>query len=239
MDPQIKVFDKFYDELLSSEAILQAPGIQKVTGSPSYNLMSEEDTQSLQDFLNSCQGQSLLEFGCGLSPCSQLKKNLMGKNPQIIGLDFSSRAIQENLKTYPKEKFTTYHQHIMPTFQYDHLVLTDALYQGSRKRSFTETLTRLLKNCEKSALIIQIHQEENPHELYPSGNTQKDSTESFKIHVKTWMEFIQREEVQREKQKFKLLWDTIAREMNHHWNLLEQNKLKRITTLYELQNSDS
>lgn len=234
LDSQISLFNKFYDQLLKSEAIKLSP-----VGELSYNLLSSQDSLELKTFLASCSEGTLLEFGCGLSPVAQILKNQNNSNLVVTGLDFSSRVINENQKNFPQHLFFQYHQHFLPTDQFDYLVLTDSLYQGSRKKPFRFVLEELLKNCRRKAIIIQNHREANLAHLYPEGIPQKDSTEFFKNHVKSWMEFLQCSEVAAERQKFKLLWDTISNEMNHHWNQLETQKLKRIITLYENKNSQS
>lgn len=237
IDSQIPLFNKFYSQLLESEAIRNAPASIQESGDLSYNLLSQCDYQELTHFLKTCEAGNLLEFGCGLSPVSQLLKKQNKKDVSVLGLDFSDRVISHNKNQFPEHEFFQFHQHFDPPGEYDYLVLTDALYLGSRKDPFKEVLNRLLKNCRRKAILIQNHQQANISSLYPLGIPQKDSTESFRYHVLSWLEFLQSPEVELEKKKFKLLWDTITKEMNHHLaqleNQNEEHKLKRIITLYE------
>ncbi|MCR9204251.1 MAG: class I SAM-dependent methyltransferase, partial [Halobacteriovoraceae bacterium] len=180
IDSQIPPFNNFYNQYLESEAIKNAPASYKETGELSYNLLSQNDHQELTNFLKCCEEGDLLEFGCGLSPVSQIFKKEGKKGVSVLGLDFSDRAISHNKAQFPEHKFFQFHQHFDPQIDYDYLVLTDALYQGSRKISFKDTLNRLLKRCRKKAIIIQNHQESHYSRLYPEGIPQKDSTESFR-----------------------------------------------------------
>jgi SAM-dependent methyltransferase len=239
IDSQIPLFNKFYDQLLKSEAIKDAPASLSETGELSYNLLSTQDHEELKSFLLTCEKGTLLEFGCGLSPVSQILQNEGINKIDVLGLDFSDRVIERNKELFSEHLFLQAHQHFLPSEEFDYLVLTDALYQGSRRKPFLSVINELFSKCRRKAIVIQNHRVDNLPELYPAGIPQKDSTDSFYQHVKSWMDFLQTTKVQSEREKFKLLWDTISNEMGHHWNLLEQQKLKRIITLYENPNSSS
>lgn len=236
MDSRIIVFDKFYRQLLESKALLKSPGFFSEGNTLSYNLMGPSEGELLSKYLDKKKGL-LLEWGCGLSPCSYLVKDNLELT--LLGLDFSKVAIETLKVLYPKNSYLQYHQHIAPSFRYDHLVVTDSLYRASRRGSFKKALSQLLKNCEKTTLIIQNLKVDEEFPDFPAWNKSlTDCTNGFEEHVDSWIDFLQTEDVRQEREKLPLLWDTIAKEMKHHKDQCKNKTISRTAALYERKKLD-
>ena len=234
LDPNISLFNKFYSQLLLSKEILNSPSCERKYLGKSYNLMTQRDEDILHCFIKECHSGSLLEFGCGLSPCSLLLDQSSESHLSLTGIDFSSFAIQINRKKFPQYKFIQHHQKISLKTNFDFIVITDALYKNSRKFNFTKSLKGLLKRCNKRAIVIQNHALREVKEIQKLSSQTVDTTEAFYHYVQDWLNFLETAGVKDERKNFCLLWDTIRKEMTYHSKQLENQNIKRMITFYEI-----
>ncbi|MCF8059585.1 MAG: class I SAM-dependent methyltransferase [Bacteriovoracaceae bacterium] len=232
-DPKAKAFNSFYRELLQSDVYEKLAF--KIQGHPTkaYNLLTKENYSFLKEWLKSEEIQSILDYGCGLGPTSDLIEG----RPDILltGCDFSKAAIAHNQLKYPNHCFLTFHHNLKLHHHCDSVVCLDSLYHGfDQGRSVEDNLLKLLNPVTKRIILIQNFSNATPPILSARWKVNiMDITSSFCQLVEDWNQELLSTEVQEDREKYPLLWGTITREFRHHQTSLEKGFVKRFVATYE------
>lgn len=187
--------------------------------------MGKAEYQWLREHLAQLSG-SIYELGCGLSPII-FELNLLGKEAQFSGVDFSKVAIKLMEQKYPKASWTHSHFTFLKVPHFDHGFSIDASYDQ-------KNLLKIGESSKKTFLISRIHA---PHKTLPliNGYTKKeiDFTTDYQALIMAWIEFLESVEVSNPRVIEGAAWKVICPEMKRHSEQLKLKKTKRTVTIYE------
>lgn len=144
-----KGFSKMY--LISSQSETYGRFCEQVYGRDlcQFNMLDDEQLQTLLKELNLDSGHSVLDLGCGIGKISEYISDTTGA--KILGVDFAYGAIQAaTARTKEKEnriKFVTGNFNDLPAVlheKFDAIILIDTLYFANDRQKCIETLKNFL-----------------------------------------------------------------------------------------------